>query len=24
VNTTEQPKGNRPDHVYHGNMKCFL
>ena len=23
VNTTEQPKGNMPDHVYHGNIKCF-
>ena len=24
VNTTEQPKGNMPDHVYHGNIKCVL
>ena len=24
VNTTEQPKGNMPDHVYHGNIKCFF
>ena len=24
VNTTVQPKGNMPDHLYHGNMKCFL
>ena len=22
VNTTVQPKGNMPDHLYHGNMKC--
>ena len=23
MNTTEQPKGNMPDHLYHGNIKCL-
>ena len=23
VNTTVHPKGNMPDHLYHGNIKCF-
>ena len=24
VNTTVQPKGNVPDHLYRGNIKCLL
>jgi len=24
VNTTEQPKRNMTDHVYHRNIKCVL
>jgi len=24
VNTIVHPKGNMPDHLYHGNIKCFL